>query len=115
MMKVVRCVTPHYKERHIAKPKGSKVRLDGRQTRGKAGSLDGRKTSWRRHKALRRRHSLQGGKPKVRKGSNGSKTGGSDGDGGGREKTEELDGAGGVFARGSVATMNARPGGRLLK
>ena len=32
-----------------------------------------------------------------------------------REKTEELDGAGGVFARGPVATVNARPGGRLLK
>eukprot|EP00965_Chrysotila_dentata_P057642 1911248-Pleurochrysis_carterae.AAC.1 len=44
-----------------------------------------------------------------------TKTGGSDGDGGGREKTVELDGAGGVFTRGSVATVNACPGGRLLK
>eukprot|EP00965_Chrysotila_dentata_P039333 1307406-Pleurochrysis_carterae.AAC.1 len=49
----------------------------------------------------------RGGKPKVRKGSKGSKNRWSDGDGGGREKTEELEGAGGVFARGSVATVNA--------
>ena len=37
------------------------------------------------------------------------------GDGGGREKAEELGGAGGVFARGPVATVNARRSGRLLK
>eukprot|EP00965_Chrysotila_dentata_P077190 2548405-Pleurochrysis_carterae.AAC.2 len=34
---------------------------------------------------------------------------------GGKEETEELDGAGGVFARGPVATVNARRSRRLLK
>eukprot|EP00965_Chrysotila_dentata_P126845 4195828-Pleurochrysis_carterae.AAC.1 len=43
-----------------------------------------------------------------------NKAGGSDGDGGGRERREELDGAGGVFAGGPVATVNARRTGRLL-
>eukprot|EP00965_Chrysotila_dentata_P239150 6202922-Pleurochrysis_carterae.AAC.1 len=33
---------------------------------------------------------------------------------GGRKKTEELDGAGGVCARGPVARVNARRAGRLL-
>eukprot|EP00965_Chrysotila_dentata_P057624 1910940-Pleurochrysis_carterae.AAC.4 len=37
------------------------------------------------------------------------------GGGGGRKKTEELDGAGGVCARDPVATVNARRDGRLLE
>eukprot|EP00965_Chrysotila_dentata_P132471 4380768-Pleurochrysis_carterae.AAC.1 len=37
------------------------------------------------------------------------------GNGRGRAKTEELDGAGGECARGPVATVNARRAGRLLE
>eukprot|EP00965_Chrysotila_dentata_P032325 1077342-Pleurochrysis_carterae.AAC.1 len=37
------------------------------------------------------------------------------GDKGGREKTEEIDGASGVCARGPVATVNACRAGRLLE
>eukprot|EP00965_Chrysotila_dentata_P196100 6177383-Pleurochrysis_carterae.AAC.3 len=33
----------------------------------------------------------------------------------GREKKEDRDGAGGVYARAFVATVNARPAGKLLK
>eukprot|EP00965_Chrysotila_dentata_P256390 6212521-Pleurochrysis_carterae.AAC.1 len=70
----------------------------GRPPRKKGGSQEGEKTSWRRHRGAitkkgQRKLSSQGTEQVV-----------CNGDGGGREKAEELEGAGGVFARGPVAT-----------
>eukprot|EP00965_Chrysotila_dentata_P093764 3099189-Pleurochrysis_carterae.AAC.1 len=81
-----------------------------------ATARESRKSGRRLKKFLRRRHKASKQKETERISLQGkARAGGCKGDGSGKEKAEELDGAGGVFARGPVATVNARRSGRLLK
>eukprot|EP00965_Chrysotila_dentata_P066121 2189108-Pleurochrysis_carterae.AAC.1 len=62
---------------------------------------------------VRKAKKPRGGATKARKGKQEQVV--YNGDGGGREKAEQLDGVGGVFTRVPVATVNSRCSGRLLE